>query len=81
MRTLQLGDDIRELAFPIGQTVYLRMQDEKRRGMITGYMVDDSSVMFRVAWGNATDSIHYAIELTATYQPEFIADAAEEGRE
>jgi hypothetical protein len=77
MNRLHLGDDLRELEFALYQTVYLRVRDEPVRGMVTGYIVDDNSVLYRVAWPSA-ETTHYARELTATFEPEYSRDAAEE---
>ncbi len=77
---VHLGDDVREIDFPIGSFVYLRMRDEPLRGMVVGYNVRPDHVLYAVTWGNGQDTYHFAVELTATYEPEY-SRAAEEERE
>jgi hypothetical protein len=63
---IHLGDDVRDLDFRIGQVVRLRVAAEPDDGLVTGYLVDAHGVTYRVGWSDASDSMHYALELTAT---------------
>jgi hypothetical protein len=66
-----------EHGFDFGDVVYLRMAGERRPGMVTGYLVNPMLVlMYRVAWGDATETMHYEIELTGEYVPDFAREDA-----
>lgn len=68
---VHLGDDVREIDFPIGTIVYLRMREANLRGMVVGYNVRPDHILYAVTWGNGQDSYHFAIELSATHEPEY----------
>jgi len=71
MTRLHLNDDIREVAFAIGQEVFLKCRDEKVRGLVCGYYVWPGEIAFNVSWGNGQDSTHYEFELTTAYRPDY----------
>jgi hypothetical protein len=55
--------------------VYLRVNDEKKRGMVGAINIrPNGTVMYEVGWSGGTSSWHYEIELSDTYVPEW-ADA------
>lgn len=70
---LHLGDDVREVTHPIGSVVYLRMRDEPMRGLVTGYHVWPDQLSYAVTWGNGNETTHFAIELSAEFEPHFAA--------
>lgn len=61
---LHLGDDIREVDWPIGTPVYHCMADEPMRGIVTGYHIRPDSILYAETW-------HYTIELSATHEPHY----------
>lgn len=75
MTRIHLGDDIREIEFPIGSNVYHRCRDEPIRGLVTGYGITPGEVLYCVTWGSGEkETRHYAIELTTTHQPCYHTD-------
>lgn len=64
-----------EHEYEFGETVYLRMAQDRRPGMVTQMAIDAKGLAFyTVSWGNATDSRHYEMELTREYVPDFTGD-------
>ncbi len=60
------------LPWDFGTVVYLRVQNEPRKGMVTGYVVHGGggfSVL--VSWGDGSETRHYALELTTEYLPDY----------
>jgi hypothetical protein len=57
--------------FALGDVLYLKMGDERRPGIVTGYFIYDGGYMLQLSWGNSTDSRHYPIEVTREYEPRF----------
>ncbi len=69
---IHLGDDVREVDFKIGDPVYLKCRDEPVRGLVTGYYVMPSDLLYIVAWGNTgNEQRHYGIELSGEFTPHF----------
>jgi hypothetical protein len=54
----------------IGDVVYLKVRDVNVRGMVTAITIRPFGTTFEVTWPH-TVSFHYAIELTAEYEPTF----------
>ncbi len=61
---------IRQTPYWIGDIVYLRVADEKRRGMVTGVMFRQGET-YAVTWPDGNEKWHAAIELTSEYIPEW----------
>lgn len=57
--------------WPLGQIVYLRVADEKHRGMITGYLARDSGISALVTWSDRAETTHYPFELTTEYVADY----------
>ena len=57
-RTLKLRVD-----FPIGSMVYLKADDEPRRGMVTGILLRPTGPVLLVTWAGGDERHHYACEL------------------
>lgn len=52
-------------AFPIGSIVYLKVNPEENKGMVTGYSVGPAGIRwYEVTWGNASQQDHAELELT-----------------
>ena len=67
MKTIEL-----ELAFQLGDIVFLRVCEERDAGMVTGICLrPDNTVIYYVSWGSGGESGHYAIELTDSFLPAF----------
>lgn len=50
--------------FSLGEKVYL-VVDPDEQGMVTGILFRPHGVSYCVTWGNADETTHYDIELTA----------------
>jgi hypothetical protein len=75
---IHLGDDVRDIDFPIGSFVFLKVAEERRRGLVVGYQICPDDILYIVGWSGGSDSRHYPIELTSKFQPDYVNDAAEE---
>jgi hypothetical protein len=61
--------------FGIGERVFLRMADERRAALVLSInFCADGGAIYTVGWGNASDTRHYAIELTREFEPNFEVD-------
>ena len=63
--------------FRIGDIVYLKVDGDPNRGMVTGIMIRQSGLCYYVSW-LATESCHFDCELTAEYVPNFDQPASAE---
>jgi hypothetical protein len=70
---IHLGDDIREVDFPIGSMVYLKARDEPLRGVVCGYAIGPCQVTYEVYWGDGTDARYHGFELSSTFEREYHA--------
>jgi hypothetical protein len=64
-RTLTL-----KLAFGLGGEAYLRTRPDRLPGLVTGLLVQPGAIAYRVAWGDGSESSHFAFELSAEFDPE-----------
>lgn len=56
----------------IGDIVFLRVNDERKRGMVTRVnIVAHDAVSYGVTWCGGSETWHYECELTAEYLPDF----------
>lgn len=64
---------------PIGSMVYLKADDEPRRGMVTGIMLRPIGPTYQVTWSGGEERGHFACELGAVPddQADDEADATE----
>ncbi len=63
------------LSFALGDRVYLRCNQDKRAGMITGHLIEPGGDNFRVMWGDTRASTwHYPMELSSVFIPDFRDD-------
>jgi hypothetical protein len=52
------------VAFRLGDRVFLKVDDDREVGMVTGYNVRPENLIgYYVTWGAGMESIHYEIEL------------------
>jgi hypothetical protein len=58
-------------AYKIGQVVYHRLAEERRRGFVKGITVTPEGVHYWVTWPDLSESKHYDIELSAEYVPDY----------
>lgn len=68
-RTLKLRVD-----FPIGSMVYLKADDEPRRGMVTGILLRPTGPVLLVTWAGGDERHHFACELDDVPDAEAEAD-------
>ena len=61
-----------EVAFEIGDVVFLRMREERLGGLVTRFMVGRGGVTYAVTWGNGSETWHYAFELSIEHIPDFV---------
>lgn len=59
-------------AFWLGDTVYLRVRDERVRGMVTTVPLFSGGQSYDVTWGDTVSEVtHQEMELTAEFVPDF----------
>lgn len=63
--------------YSIGDIVYLKIRDERLRGMITAITLRPASVTFEVTWPTSA-SWHYAFELSPEFEPDYEAASSRE---
>ena len=71
MITQRIGECSLTAEFGLGERVFLRMAEERQRGLVTGVMVVPGSLTYRVSWGDGRDTNHYAFELTREHEPDY----------
>ena len=59
------------LEFPMGSTVYLRLRQERMAGMVTGITVWPTGLVYRIAWGDSSETTHFEMELADAFEPNF----------
>ena len=62
---------IRPACYWIGATVYHRLVDEKRAGLITGVTFTPEGHYYWVTWPDLSEAKHYEMELTSEYVPDY----------
>jgi hypothetical protein len=65
---------LRDIAFELGQTVYLKVRNERLAGMVVDILVDPGGVMYGVTWSGGEHSRHYAMELTDAFEQQWGED-------
>jgi hypothetical protein len=51
--------------------VYLKLAQERLPGMVVGFLLRSTGVVYLIAWGDTSESSHYGFELTDTWEPSF----------
>ncbi|WP_165231393.1 hypothetical protein [Aquisphaera insulae] len=69
--TVRTPGSKRVAAFGVGDIVYLRIDDEPTRGMVTGVSVTATAELYHVLWPNRSETRHYDIELAGEFVPEY----------
>lgn len=69
--TVRLPGRTVRLRHAIGDTVYHRLADERRPGLVTGYIVRPGGCLYYVTWRSRHESGHYEMELADEYAPDF----------
>lgn len=62
----------------LGDIVYLRVATERSPGMITGILIRPTGKSYWVSWCDATETLHYDIELTSEFVPEYAQESESE---
>lgn len=58
--------------FSLGDTVFLKIREEREPGMVTGIVIKpDSYLNYCVTWQDGCEHTHYELELTDTYEPSY----------
>jgi hypothetical protein len=60
-----------KVEYAMGSTVYLKLCPEKMPGMVCGFMLRPTGIVYLITWGDTSESLHYGFELTDTYEPTF----------
>ncbi len=55
----------------LGTTVYHRLADERRRGLVTGVTYTPEGYYYWVTWPDLNETKHYEMELAAEYIPDY----------
>jgi hypothetical protein len=71
MITLETSSRIIRLDYDIGDVVYHRLADERRRGLVTGILVRPSGCSFLITWADHVESTHFAMELSGEFIPDY----------
>lgn len=60
-----------DVAYDIGDIVYLKIAQERSPGMVTGYIIrpEGSAILYYVAWEDGYEKTHFALELCSEYSP------------
>ncbi len=59
-----------EVKFDRGLTVFHRCAEGRKPGIVTGVEFRGDDVIYRVAWGDRSETWHYGLELIAEYVSE-----------
>jgi hypothetical protein len=54
-----------------GATVHLKLRQERMPGMVTGFLVRSTGLVYLIAWGDGSESSHFDVELTDSFTPDF----------
>jgi hypothetical protein len=69
---MPLPETTLSFAWNFGDEVFLKVCDDCRPGLVTGYNLRPGGrVLYVVTWGDHTDSMHYAFELTGKFEPRY----------
>jgi hypothetical protein len=60
-----------ETKYWLGDVVYLRVNDECKPGMVTGVNIRPSGTLYAVTWRGGSENLHFELELTGEYVPDF----------
>jgi hypothetical protein len=64
--------------FDLGDIVYLKINPEPYKGMVTGINVSPGGNYYSVTWEDGHESNHYDMELTTEFIPDYRAKNAED---
>ncbi len=61
-----------DVAYNLGDIVFLRTRDERSPGMVTRFSVTRNGVTYGICWGKTgTETWHFDYELTSEFLPSF----------
>lgn len=66
LKTIEL-----QVAYELGDIVFLKIECERIPGMVTGLSIRPNGVAYSVTWPGRAESSHYAMELTTDYIPQY----------
>jgi len=69
--TVETLSRIIHLTYDIGDVVYHRLADERRRGLVTGVLLRPTGQSYLITWPDQGESSHYAIELSSEFVPDY----------
>lgn len=78
MRTDDLKTRTIYVKFDIGDIVYLKLREDKYKGILGGFDVRPTGNTYFVAWEDGSNSYHYDMELTSEFIPTYNSTHAEE---
>ena len=71
-----------QTTFWIGDVVYLIVNNEPERGMITGVMFNaNNSITYEVTWAGGSSTWCYDVELSTEYVPDYGRDGGSDHAE
>lgn len=65
----------KQCEFWFGDVVFLRVRDERYRGMVTSVVLMPSGILYAVSWEGYEVTNHYGFELTKVFVPDYGIDA------
>lgn len=60
-----------QVAYGLGDIVFLRVAEERIAGMVTSISVRPGHVIYMVSWDGGLDTYHYEMELTSEFVQSF----------
>lgn len=64
-----------------GDIVFLRVRDERYRGMITSVILLPTGIVYAITWEGAEVTNHYGFELSKVFVPDYGIDEHDEDAE
>jgi len=71
MITVETPSRIIPLRYDLGDIVYHRLADERRKGMVTGLKIDPGGAMYYVTWPDHMEHQHFECELSTEFVPDY----------
>jgi len=72
MTTIETSRRIISTRYDIGDVIYHRLAEERRRGMVTGIVITPEETKYWVTWPpDFVEKTHYECELSSEYVPDY----------
>ena len=61
----------------IGDIVFLRICDERKRGLVVGVLFRERSEVYAVVWPDGIEKYHALCELSSEYIPDYVTEVSD----